>query len=284
LQHIQNLFLLIFTITIISCGKDNASVQNTGTGAVLATAYSENLYFDDIKPLVNANMTPEDSAKAVNGAVQKWLRDRVMLHTVADKVKTTPEIDALVEDYKNSLLLQRYRNELATEQPANTDTTVTETELKTTYDSLKTIFKNEATMLQADFVAIPAAWKDMAAFTKIWAKADATTELQTFCTQNAEEYLVNKWLSFETLAAKMPKGALVESSLAANKTYTIKQPTTHYYIRVRQIQKKGETPDLDAARDRLKMIITQQRKSSLWDKAVESAYQAALKSGNILLK
>ena len=86
------------------------------------------------------------------------------------------------------------------------------------------------------------------------------------------------------LAAKMPKGALVESSLAANKTYTIKQPTTHYYIRIRQMQKKGETPDLNAASDRLKMIILQQRKSSLWDKAVESSYQNALKKSEISIR
>jgi hypothetical protein len=281
---IFTLFIGIFLLFLAACGKKTASPVNTGTGKILATAYQENLYFNDIKGLVAENMTPEDSAKAINGAVQKWLRDRVMLHTVADKVRSTPEIDALVEDYRNSLLLQRYRSELSTNEPQNVDTTIAEAELKTTYDSLKTAFKNEETMLEADFVAIPAAWKDMAAFTKLWAKPDATADLEAFCTQNAEEYLVNKWLSFETLAAKMPKGALQESAMAANKTYTIKQPTTHYYIRIRKMQKKGDTPDFEAARDRLKSVILQQRKGSLWDKAIENAYQTELKNGQIEIK
>jgi hypothetical protein len=278
--------LLFLIIQWTACGKSkpNAVVSNTGTGRILATAYGENLYYDNIGSLVSDNTTPEDSAKAINGAVQKWLRDRVMLHTVADKVKTTDEIEALVEDYRNSLLLQRYRAEMKIDNPEPSDTVLSQAELMRAYDSLKTVLSNEQTMLQCDFVAIPAAWKDMPAFLKLWNNATNPTELETFCTQNAEAYSVNKWLSFENLAAKLPKGALQESSLGNGKTFSVKKPDTHYYIRVRNLQAKGQTPSFEAAESRVRTILLQQRKGSLWDKAVESAYQAELKAGHIEIK
>jgi hypothetical protein len=265
------------------------SAKNTGAATaagsrVLATAYGETLYANDLAPLINDSMPPEDSARAVNGAVQKWLRDRVMLHTVADKVKSSPEIEQLVENYRNSLLLQRYREELAADKSPKTDTAVAEADLHAAFDSLKTTFVNNVTQVNCTFVAIPARWKDLPQFEKLWADAKNDAALSDFCKKNAEEFIVNKWLSYDDLAAKLPKGALPESSLAANKKFTVKKADTYYYIRINEAQKKGETATYAAAHDRLKAIVLQQRTSSLWDKAVNAGYQAALKAGHIEIK
>ncbi len=272
----------VFVIVNIQCGGKTATASTVANGdKLLASAYSENLYYSEIQPLIQENMTPEDSLKIVNGTIQKWIRDRVMLHVVADRVKSTPEIDALVENYRNSLLLQQYRREKQAERP---DTVITEAQFKAAYDTLGSTLANENTVVNADFVAIPAVWKDMAAFTKIWSNADDTKSLSDFCQKNAEGFFVNTWLSFDELAAKMPKGALQESSLAANKTFTIKKPDTHYYIRIRDLQKKGEVASLEASKKRLRAIILQERQTQGYTRLVEEAYQAELKAGRIELK
>ncbi len=279
----QNFFLIAFIFTlIISCGsKKTTDNTDAGGGKLLAAAYDEKLYFAEIQPLIQVNMTPEDSAKVVNGAVQKWVRERVMLHIVADKIKSTPEIDALVENYRNSLLLQQYKKEKQSEKP---DTAISEAQFKAAYDTLGSALTNELTMVNADFVAIPAVWKDMAAFTKIWANADDTKALTEFCTKNADGFFVNNWLSFDELAAKLPKGALSESSLGANKTFTVKKPDTHYYIRIRDVQKKGEIAKYESSKNRLRSIILQQRQTQGYTKIIEEAYQSELKAGRIEVK
>ena len=278
------LFLLLFSWAACQTKPQSAAQINATGSPILAAAYGETLYAANLAPLINPNMTAEDSARAINGAIQKWLRDRVMLHTVADKVKPTPEIEQLVDNYRNSLLLQRYREELAADKAPKTDTAVAESDLRAAYDSLKTTFANNTTLLNVTFVAIPARWKSLPQFEKLWADAKNEAALADFCKTNAEEFFVNKWLSYEELAAKLPKGALQESSLAANKTLSLKKADTNFYIRINEAQKKGETATFAAARDRLKAIVLQQRESSLWDKAVNAAYHAELKAGRIEIK
>lgn len=273
----------LFFSLLIGCKGENKPQKAAAdaTDKALATAYDETLYFLEVQPLLTENMTPEDSLKTVNGVVQKWLRDRAMLHVVADRVQATPEIEALVENYRKSLLLHQYRLEKEGEKP---DTAISAEQFKAAYDTLGAALANNETMLLADFVAIPAVWKDMATFTKLWANAAETSALTEFCKKNADGFFVNTWLSYEDLAAKLPKNALPESGLAANKTWIIKKSDTHYYIRCREIQKKGDRASFEAAKTRLRAVIMQQRKTQNYTRLVEEAYQTELKARRIELK
>jgi hypothetical protein len=66
--------------------------------------------------------------------------------------------------------------------------------------------------------------------------------------------------------------------------FTIKKADTHYYIRIRNVQKKGEVANFEAAKKRLRAIILQERQTQGYTRIVEEAYQAELKAGRIQLK
>ncbi|MBK9630364.1 MAG: hypothetical protein IPO62_04755 [Saprospiraceae bacterium] len=58
--------------------------------------------FSSMMPLFE---TGEDSIRFLTQYSEKWLKDLSILEKAKMESTSTPEIDALVEDYKNSLLL-----------------------------------------------------------------------------------------------------------------------------------------------------------------------------------
>lgn len=127
------LSLVIISLIIISCSskdiKDNIPVAKVGTKV---------LYLSDLEKNIPAGTSSEDSIIISEYFVRNWIND-ILLYDVASKnIKEKENIESLVEDYRKSLIIYQYQEQLVSERLAKD---INENTLMAYYDKNKEKFQ-----------------------------------------------------------------------------------------------------------------------------------------------
>jgi hypothetical protein len=111
------------------------------------------LYEEDIKALISDNTTPEDSSLIVNNFINRWATQQLLINQAKINLPETKleEYDKLVDDYKNDLLTEAYKNTIVSRQ---LDSAITETEYNKYYEQNKDIFKLNDELLKIRFIQL----------------------------------------------------------------------------------------------------------------------------------
>ncbi len=98
------------------------------------------LYEEDIESLISENTTAEDSTLIVTNFINRWATQQLLIDQARINLSETQleDYEKLVNDYKNDLLTEAYKNTIVSRQ---LDSVITETEFNKYYDKNKEIFK-----------------------------------------------------------------------------------------------------------------------------------------------
>ncbi|MGB6151427.1 MAG: peptidyl-prolyl cis-trans isomerase [Pricia sp.] len=120
----------------------------------LARVGEKYLFKDDVNAIMGKNLSPEDSASFVTDYINTWASKQLLL----DKAKINlpeeklAEYDAFVADYRTDLYTRAYKEALM--QQVN-DSTVSQAELESFYESEKENFRLKEMLVKLRFVALP---------------------------------------------------------------------------------------------------------------------------------
>lgn len=94
-----------------------------GGDPVVATAYDERLHWSDLRQVIPMDLDPVDSAAMASAYVTSWLQQQVVLHKAEENIaEADKDFAPKLRDYRNSLLLFAYEQELVNQK---LDTVVT---------------------------------------------------------------------------------------------------------------------------------------------------------------
>ena len=96
---------------LLSAGCDIAFKHKHDKGALLEVA-GEYLYKSDLEQIIPPNSSPEDSAIIADRFIRQWAIDILMYEKAQRNIANTKEIESLVEDYRKSLLVHEYEQQL----------------------------------------------------------------------------------------------------------------------------------------------------------------------------
>ena len=112
------------------------------------------LYKDDIKDLVPAGTSVEDSTLIVNGFINRWATQRLLISgallNLPEEKQT--EFNKLVDQYKNDLYTKAYMEALVNK---NINTTVTLDQAKEVYENNRETFKLNEDLVKFRYVSLP---------------------------------------------------------------------------------------------------------------------------------
>ncbi len=248
----------------------------------LARAYGESLYLSDMKGLIKENTTAADSALIVNDHVQTWLRDRVLAHTASGSATTNEKIERLVSNYRSSLLLNEYKQELL---ESELDTTVTVEELQAYYDENKQKYELQEKIAQGMYVKIDRTkpYGDL----KRWWKLKKDThydQLLELAQKESDDYILDtlKWISLDDWEAKLPEGAFKEKYYDdGDRDIYVKNRTHRYFLKINKVIRRGKIAPMEYVQDDISKIILKNKKSDLISRKQEELYQQELENKNI---
>lgn len=239
---------------------------------VLAEVEDTKLYLDELVEggILAAAVTPEDSVQIKNAYTQKWIKDQLLISEAEKSLSGDIDIDMLVQDYRESLLLHNYENNLVRDQ---LDTTITPEQIEAYYNENIDAFHLSESILRCRLAVVDGKKPRLDRFFANW-KAENLESIETYLSEHGSMEMMDesKWYSIDEILSILPD-KVNDKDLKSKKTIQEAQDGNEYFVKILEYIDKSEDPPLAYVASNIKKIILHQRKSKLIVKLKEDLYQ-----------
>ncbi len=267
----RKLFFLILSVSFLfSCFTKEQE-------EILATVNEKDLSLKEVISAMPSQI--EDSAYFVEEYLNRWIRKQLMIYQAEINLNSDLlTYNKQVEDYKASLLIYAYQQELLNQ---NFDTNVTINEIEAYYHRYKNEFKLSNNIFKGRFIIVEKLAPNLS-YLNSWFKSNDEINfdnLVDYCQQFAKEYYLddNNWQYFSLFNEKLPKFIENESDfLNRTKGIWFEDDRFRYYIFVKDFKLKGSVSPLYLEKEKIKNVLLNKKKIEYLKQLEEELYQNAL--------
>lgn len=251
------LFLLALAV-MAGCTYNKAPADK-----VVARVGTTALYQSEISSVVPHDVTPGDSATMADDYIKKWVKQELMLQKAQENLSPEQKnVTKELQDYKNSLLIYRYKNELVAQRM---DTLVTEDEILDFYTNNRSNFKLNSNIVKAIIVKTPNELANPEELRQLTANTseEGVLELRDYCLRYAKthEIITDHWVNFDLVANTIPETIeKPEQFLRQNSIFEMNDSTYYYFISILDYKLKNEPAPVEYVKDNIKNLILNRRK------------------------
>ncbi len=266
--------LLFFSFIFSSCDYLPGTIDED----VVATAYGEKLYMSDIQEIVPDGATSSDSVNIIKKYIDNWIRQQIFLeHAMKNLNKEEKDFDSKIRDYKNSLIIFAYENQVLKQK---LDTVVNQEKVKEYYESHKKEFKLKDNIVKVNYIKIPKKAPDQDYLKRIYKTSDPRkiVELEEYCVQNAATYhlSLDAWLIFSELLREIPLNISNQENFLKNNSFIeISDDYYRYFLYIHDYKLKGSISPLTFVEGEIKKIILNYRKQQFINKLRNELFREA---------
>lgn len=269
----MNKILVIFLLFSVSvaCNEPNK-------GVVVAEAYGNKLYEDELLSLVSENISKEDSVFITKEYINVWLRQQVLLHQ-AEQLLSLEEKDKSkqLKEYETDLLTYGVLNKLALTE---LDTSFIESELEAYYEENTTDFELSQNIIKIRFYKISNEVQDIDLLWSSFKYGDKTIfpKLKYLSEEDGNYYTNDStWVYFDDILKEIPINTYnQEHFLNNNKNIRLKDGEYVYFIKIVDFKIRSTTSPFSLEKENIKQILLMKRQQelikSIETKLVDEAY------------
>jgi len=266
----MGLFLLL-----CSCGQPEAKPH------AIARVNDSYLYAEEIKELVPAGTSKEDSIAIVRSYIDRWASRKLLINAAEVNLNSSKkaEFDELIGQYKVDLYTKAYLDEIV---KRSVDTVVTQKELKAYYDENKENFKTNGTLVRLRYINLS---KDNPKYETIkskffdFRKSDKKF-WETYALQ-LKSFAMNDsvWVEVNQIYSKLPfinpdnRDAYIVSGKSIQKQDSLDM----YLVKIRSVIDKNQVAPFEFLKPTLKEVIVNKRKLELIRKFEKEITDDAIK-------
>lgn len=276
----RNLLYIVVTCMVLAgMSSCNLFQRDVKEGAVVQIG-NNYLYQSELDAVTQSASTPEDSARYAEQFIRRWATD--ILQYQEGRSHSTPEIEALVEDYRRSLYVAEYEQHLVDKRMPKA---VTDAEADTFYVQHLERFILQENILRGALLVIPKDAPSQPEFVK--RLTDLTDEenleyIEKYAYQYASGYelFTEQWRTGNQILMRMPSNKW-QKTLAAGRQYAEQDTTSLYLLQVTDCRLAGEPMPLDYARESINKMILSERRVTFLQEQRRQLYDDALRFGKI---
>ena len=193
-------------IFLISCDLFDVQEKQRTNNEILAIVNTEKFFKKDLTILLPQNISKIDSQLLVKSYIKDWAIKKLLLEKAENNssLETVNQIDDLVKDYKESLLINNYKEQLVKQK---LDTIVTEKELEEYYLLNKENFKLNEELVKIKFLHIDNTINDKKEILKLF-KSDDILDLEELEKQELSfkfhQFNDSTWTQLDNVLLKLP--------------------------------------------------------------------------------
>lgn len=256
------ILLLVATAVFTSCEYFTSASEE----AVVARVNDNYLYLSDVEKLISENTSPEDSLLIVNNYITRWATQQLLIDQA--KINLTSEnlerFDRLVEEYKNDLLTDAYKNVVVGRQM---DSIVSEQEFQTYYQEHKENFKLNDVLLKMRYIQLPANNTNAADIKEKFIRFNAqdkealNDQSFVFVSSNLNDSV---WIKKDVLLENLPTLRGENQQVLKKSNFVqLKDSLGVYLVKIEDILGLNEIAPISYVKPTLKQIILNKRKLEL---------------------
>ena len=269
---------LIFSFTACDALRNlwNASDRR------LARIGTDVLYESEVKKLLPAGITPEDSASMVQRYIEAWSLSRLIIAKAEEQLsKADRDVSAQMEEYRKSLLGYRYEQQYVEER---LDTAVTRQEIEEYYNSSPQNFVTDVPVIKGRVIRIltKSPYYEQISKSCMVTDKDDVKSLESLCFDSAEKYndFGKQWVPVQVLAKEC--GISTESCenrlKGSDHVWELVEGPVTVLVFIEHVIGSGEMAPLDYYSERIRESIVSKRKQALLSKLERDLLDDALVS------
>ena len=145
-------YLVSILIVVFFCSCKNFKKQESVNMQPIASVYNAELYDVDIASLFPKNINNQDSVILAKSLINTWAIKQLLLRKSEENssTETSEEINRLVKDYRESLLINNYKETLIKQQ---LDTVIEEKEILEYYNLNSENFKLNEELIKVKYIS-----------------------------------------------------------------------------------------------------------------------------------
>ena len=271
--------ILVLLIIITGC----SAFFKKKTEHAVARVYNDYLYESDLKSVIPKGTLAKDSISLAKSYIDSWIHQRLVIHK-AEQNLTSDQMDFTqqLENYKNSLIIYTYENELVRQK---LDTLVTDENIEIYYDANQQNFQLKDNIVQLQYVKLPLKSAFVKQFRKLLNSDNPVdkTRLSQQCEQYASDYFLDdqNWLPFNDLLKQIPIKTYNQEEFLKNHRELEYQDSAYIYlVRFRDFKIKESVSPLSFEKEHIRNIILNKRKIDLTRKMHEDIFEHAQKKND----
>lgn len=275
-------FYIVCYLLVGSCNFFKS--EKDGNEEPIARVYDKYLYESDIAGMGKGAIRPEDSIQAIHNYINSWIRHNLMLRYAQDNLPDDEQrLDARLRDYKESLLIYQYENELVNQK---LDTSVSVEEIERYYSDHQDIFSLKKEIVRVKYIILPKNTLQPLDSVRAWIRNMNDynePKLHGFCKEYAVQYSIGDsvWYNKEELTALLPADNFNFENAEFNKSYVETADSGYkYLIKFDDFRIKGSDAPIDFVKNEIINIILNQRKMAFVGRIHKNIYEEALKNGD----
>ncbi|MDD6209627.1 MAG: hypothetical protein PUB21_03370 [Bacteroidales bacterium] len=240
---------------------------------------------DDINTILERGHIPADTMQYLHHYLRNWAIQQLLLQNAEDNIRNAEQIDSLVSDFRKSLLISMYEENLLKERLSGE---ITQEQLRSYYDKNPSFFVLGQNLIRGVFLKVPVDAPNVNKL-KDWMKklsSDDIEKIEKYSILNAQiyDYFLDKWVDLSDLLRAMPLTgkSSQETLLKEDKLIEGTDDRFLYLLRVKEYKLKGEQEPFEVARPRIEEILLNERKNQFISDFRNEMYEWALESGKIV--
>lgn len=262
----------------------NTNGERPSRGEPVARVNEEFLYIDDVRKVVPAGTSTEDSIEMVNSYVDNWIHETLVIQKAEENLSDEQKnVEDQLTNYRNSLITYTYEKELVKQK---LDTLVTKDEIESYYNNNKANFELKDNIIKVIYVKIN---KDAPGIKDIkkWYRSNNMKDrelLADYCHQFAENFYLNDntWFLFDEILKEIPIETYNKRSfLLNNRLVEVNDSLYNYFLNIKGFKIQNSQSPLSFESKNIKNIILNKRKLQLITKMKTDIYNAAANSNKI---
>lgn len=240
------------------------------------------VYMEDLRGNVAHLPAGIDSAEVVGNFVKERIEDILLYDKAKENISDGGEIDRLVEEYRESLVVNEYLSEIVKQK---FNDTVSWRSITDFYENNRGLFVLSVPYMKGIYLKIPKSDKNIGNVRK-WMRmknSDDRDKIENVSIRNAAEYLyfMDEWRRADDFARKVP-GLDFSRYVGAAGSIEKEDDTYAYFLYVDSLYKAGETAPLSLAERDLREMLFNMQKMKFVKRLKEDLFNEAEKKGSII--
>lgn len=277
--------LFIFTLIVIlasACSTKNESAPNPGDEA-LVSVNGKTLYRYELDHIIPNDLNATDSTLAAEAYIKLWIKEELMYKKALGNLNDEKRIDELVENYRQSLTIFTYQEQLLNERLTKT---IGDNELEEYYNKNSDKFDLQTNIIKGLFLKVPRTSPQLEDLKK-WYKTPtdkAVENIEKYTLQNAViyDYFYNRWVDFDDVANNIPTPITdTKLFLQKNKYFETQDSAYVYMLNIKEYSLAGSTAPFEFVKGEILDILLNQKKEGFIKNFENELYENAIKKNEI---
>ena len=274
------LSILFCIFTFASCDYIKLQEKHAPTSEIIAIVNTDKLFKEDLKDFLPRNISREDSLILVKSFIQDWAVKKLLLDAAANNntQESLKNINNLVQDYKESLLINNFKEALIKQQ---LDTIISDDEVEAYYLINNENFKLNEVLVKSRYLYFDASIINKKEIVKFF-KSEEIEDAEELERQQLsfKMYQLNDsiWTELDKILLKLPFSK--ENLLKKSKFIQKQDSLGLYLVAIKDVLRRNDIAPLSYIKPTIKEMILHKRKIELIRNIEKIIVKDATKNNN----